>query len=76
MVRSATAGNLLNTKGVLDSDVDGCGACSSRDDGGGTTGSGEEGGNGELMCAQVSEAVTPVARETLDGAWMIFSSSC
>ena len=42
MVRSATAGNLLNTKGVLDSDVDGCGACSSRDEGGGTIGSSDD----------------------------------
>ena len=53
-------------KGVHDSDVDGCG----------TEGSGDEGGDGEFNCVEDSEAVTPVARETLDGAWMIFSSSC
>ena len=75
MVRSATAGNLLNTKGVLDSDVDGCGACSSRDDGGGTIGSSDDWGEGKFNHVEDSEAVTPVARETLDGAWMIFSAS-
>ena len=38
----------------------------------GASGSGEEGGDGVLIHVEDPEAVTPVARETLDGAWMIW----
>ena len=55
----------MNTKGVLDSNVDGCG----------TNGSGDKGGDGEFNCIEDPEAVTPVARETLDGTQTTFSSS-
>ena len=72
-VRFATAGNLLNTKGVLDSNVDGFGACGSRYEGGIMIGSSDDGGEGEFNHVEDSEAVTPVARDTLDGAQMIFS---
>ena len=34
-----------------------------------------EGSDGVLMCVESSEAVSPVARDTLDSAWMISSSS-
>ena len=62
-------------KGVLDSDVDGSGAHGSEDKGGGTIGSSDDGGEGELNCVEESDAVTPVARDTLDSVWMISSSS-
>ena len=39
------------------------------------TGSSDEGGKGVFNHVEDSEAVTPVAIETLDGAWMMFSSS-
>ena len=55
----------MNTKRVLDSNVDGCG----------TNGSGDKGGDGEFNCIEDPEAVTPVARETLDGTQTTFSSS-
>ena len=45
------------------------------DKGGGMTGSSDDGGYGEFNCVGDSEAVTPVARDTIDSAWMIFSSS-
>ena len=45
------------------------------DKGGGMTGSSDDGGYEEFNCVGDSEAVTPVARDTIDSAWMIFSSS-
>ena len=34
-----------------------------------------DGSDGVFAHVELSEAVTPVARDTLDGAWMISSSS-
>ena len=34
-----------------------------------------EGSDGVLRCVGYSEAVTPVARDTLGGVWMISSST-
>ena len=42
---------------------------------GGASSSRDKGGDGEFNHVEDSEAVTPVARETLNSTWMIFSSS-
>ena len=37
--------------------------------------SSDDGGEGEFNHVEDSEAVTPVARDTLDSVWIIFSNS-